>query len=308
MYKYNKILVGLDNTDIDVDLINAVSKICELSGSRSVHFVNVIRDFNLPEELLKEFPQLLDNAIEERKEALEKKVNESFRYGEVSVSVSVIVKQGQVTKYLLKYAAQERVDLIVLGRKNEKKNGGVLVSRIARRAGCSLLIVPKGSEFKLNKILVPTDFSDYSKKAMEKAITLSKKAKEGSTIVVQNVYQVPVGYHYTGKSYKEFADIMKDHAAKDYAQFISTMPVKGVNIEQMYSLDKDDDIIRNIYKTAKKIKASLIVIGAKGRTAATAPFIGSKAEKLIHVDSDLPTLVVRPKGKNAGFLEYIKEL
>lgn len=308
MYKYNKILVGLDNTDIDVDLINAVSKICELSGSRSVHFVNVIRDFNLPEELLKEFPQLLDNAIEERKEALEKKVNESFRYDEVSVSVSVIVKQGQVTKYLLKYAAQERVDLIVLGRKNEKKNGGVLVSRIARRAGCSLLIVPKGSEFKLNKILVPTDFSDYSKKAMEKAITLSKKAKEGSTIVVQNVYQVPVGYHYTGKSYKEFADIMKDHAAKDYAQFISTMPVKGVNIEQMYSLDKDDDIIRNIYKTAKKIKASLIVIGAKGRTAATAPFIGSKAEKLIHVDSDLPTLVVRPKGKNAGFLEYIKEL
>ena len=308
MYKYNKILVGLDNTDIDVDLINAVSKICELSGSRSVHFVNVIRDFNLPEELLKEFPQLLDNAIEERKEALEKKVNESFRYDEVSVSVSVIVKQGQVTKYLLKYAAQERVDLIVLGRKNEKKNGGVLVSRIARRAGCSLLIVPKGSEFKLNKILVPTDFSDYSKKAMEKAITLSKKAKEDSTIVVQNVYQVPVGYHYTGKSYKEFADIMKDHAAKDYAQFISTMPVKGVNIEQMYSLDKDDDIIRNIYKTAKKIKASLIIIGAKGRTAATAPFIGSKAEKLIHVDSDLPTLVVRPKGKNAGFLEYIKEL
>lgn len=308
MYKYNKILVGLDNTDTDYDLIKAASDVSALSGSNLVYFINVIRDFNMPEELLREFPQLLDKAIEERKEELEKKVNAHFKYEDVKVVVKVIVKQGQVTKFLLKYASAEKIDLVVLGRKNEKKNGGVLVNRVARRAGCSLLIIPKGSVFKLNQILVPTDFSDYAKKAMEKAITLSKKAEGESKIIVQNVYTVPVGYHYTGKSFKEFSDIMKAHAKNDYQKFMSTLRVKGVNIEQVYTLDKDEDITTDIYKTAKRIKASLIVIGAKGRTATTAIFIGSKAEKLIQVDSDIPMLVVRPKGKNAGFLEYIREI
>lgn len=308
MYKYNKILVGLDNTDTDNDLIKASSDVCELSGSTVVYFINVIRDFNMPEDLLKEFPQLLDKAIEERKAELEKKVEEHFKCDNTKTVISVIVKQGQVTKFLLKYASKEKIDLIVLGRKNQKRNGGVLVNRIARRAGCSLLIIPKGSVFKLNQILVPTDFSDYSKKAMEKAITLSKKSKEPSKIIVQNVYNVPTGYHYTGKSFKEFADIMKNHARNDYAKFIGSLRTKGVDIEQIYTLDKDEDIITDIYKTAKKVKASLVIIGAKGRTATAAIFIGSKAERLIQVDSDIPTLVVRPKGKNAGFLEYIKDL
>lgn len=308
MYKYNKLLVGLDNSNTDIDLIKAASDVCQLSGSSVVYFVNVIRDFNMPEEMLKEFPQLLDRAIEDRKEDLQKKVDQHFKHEDVKVVVQVIVKQGQVTKFLLKYASHEKIDLIVLGRKNEKRNGGVLVNRVARRAGCSLLIIPKGAVFKLNQILVPTDFSDYAKKAMEKAVTLSKKSIGDSKITVQNVYQVPVGYHYTGKTFKEFSDIMKSHAKNDYQKFIGELNVKGVNIEQIYTLDKDEDIITDIYKTAKKIKASLIVIGAKGRTATTAIFIGSKAERLIQVDSDIPTLVVRPKGKNAGFLEYIKEI
>lgn len=308
MYKYNKLLVGLDNSNTDIDLIKAASDVCQLSGSSVVYFVNVIRDFNMPEEMLKEFPQLLDRAIEDRKEDLQKKVDQHFKHEDVKVVVQVIVKQGQVTKFLLKYASHEKIDLIVLGRKNEKRNGGVLVNRVARRAGCSLLIIPKGAVFKLNQILVPTDFSDYAKKAMEKAVTLSKKSIADSKITVQNVYQVPVGYHYTGKTFKEFSDIMKSHAKNDYQKFIGELNVKGVNIEQIYTLDKDEDIITDIYKTAKKIKASLIVIGAKGRTATTAIFIGSKAERLIQVDSDIPTLVVRPKGKNAGFLEYIKEI
>lgn len=308
MYKYNKILVGLDHTEMDLDLIKAASDVCELSGSREVYFVNIIREMNLPEKLKKEFPHILDQAIQERKALLQKSIDETFLCEDVKVLVNVIVEQGQVTKTLLNYSSKEKIDLVILGRKNEKKGGGILVNRIARRVGCSLLIIPKESKLSVETILVPTDFSDYSKSAMEKAVTLMKKSRHPGKIIVQNVFQVPVGYHYTGKSFKEFTEIMKEHAKNDFERFIQHFKLSGVNVEQIYTLDKDDDIITDIYKSAKKYKAGLIVIGAKGRTATTALFIGSKAEKLIQLDTEIPMLVVRPKGKNAGLMDYIKEL
>ncbi len=308
MYKFSKILVGLDRTEIDHDLIKAASDICELSGAQEVFFINIIKDFHMPDSLLKEFPGLLDKAVKERQELLEADVKNNFKYSEVKITVNVIVEHGQVTKSLLKIAGAEKVDLIVLGRKNEKKGGGILLNRIARRAGCSLLIVPKGAEFKTDTILVPTDFSDYSKQAMDKAISFARKSKSHVKIVVQNVYIVPTGYHYTGKSFEEFGVIMKENAKKDYHVFINQFDIEGFDVVDVYSLDKDDDIITDIFRSAKTRKANLIIIGAKGRTATTALFIGSKAEKLIQLESHTPLLVIRPKGKRAGLLEYIQEL
>ena len=308
MYKFNKILVGLDQTEIDKDLIRAASDVCELSGSKEVFFINIIKDFNFPENLRKEFPGLLERAIDERKNALLKEVNEHFTYKDATVVVNVIVEQGQVTKTLLKIAAKEKADLFILGRKSEKPAGGVLLNRIARRAACSLLIIPKGKRLLTETILVPSDFSDYSKNALEKAFSLARKSKTPSEIIVQNVYQVPVGYHYTGKTFKEFAEIMKANAERDFHAFVANMHLEGLNVRPVYSLDKDEDVIARIFKMAKRISANLIVIGAKGRTATTALFIGSKAERLIQLDEEIPILVIRPKGKMAGIMDYLQEL
>ena len=101
---------------------------------------------------------------------------------------------------------------------------------------------------------------------------------------------------------------MKEHAMKDYKRFTGDVDFGSIDPEIIYTLDKEEDIIGCIYKQAKSTASDLIVIGAKGRSSATALFIGSKAEKLIQIDTDIPLLVVRPKGKRAGILEYIQEL
>ena len=307
MYKFSKILVGLDLSDHDKDLMEAASKISSLSGSKEVYFINVIRDFSIPDKLRKEFPDLIEKAIEERRKSIEEKVAEYFKYEEAEVVVKVLIEQGPVTKSFMKLIHQYRIDLIVLGKKNEKDAGGVLVSRIARRAGCSLLMLPK-APLSFKTIHVPTDFSNYSKSALEKAATLARRSKEPSKLIIQHVYQVPVGYHYTGKSFKEFALIMKENAKTEFKRFVSKVKTDGLNIEEMYTIDKNDDVISAIYSTAKKIKADLIIIGAKGKTATAAIFIGSKAEKLVSLNTDIPVLVVRPKGKVAGFIESLQEI
>lgn len=308
MYKYNKIVVGLDHTEMDNDLILAASDICTLSGSNTVYFVNVIRDVNLPEKVQKQFPDLLDRAIADRKKELEEKINSAFSCEDVELVIKVMVDQGQVTKSILNFTTKEKIDLVILGRKNERKGGGVLINRVARRVGCSLMIIPKGTRVDMRNILVATDFSEYSKSAIEKAVSLAKKSKVAEQIMVQNVYLVPVGYHYTGKSFDEFGEIMQHHAKKDFKKFVQDINFGSLKVKEIYSLDKDDDVISDIHRESKRRKASLIVIGAKGRTATTALFIGSKAEKLIQVNSAIPMLVVRPKNKKAGILDYIKEL
>jgi nucleotide-binding universal stress UspA family protein len=144
--------------------------------------------------------------------------------------------------------------------------------------------------------------------ALEKAVTFAGKIDPTPEVIAQNVFQIPTGYHYTGKTFEEFGEIMKKNAKKDYENFISELKLKKVKLKDIYTLDKDDDVITAIYKKAKDLKADIIIIGAKGRTATTAIFIGSKAEKMVQLDSDIPLLIIRPKGKRAGFREYLQEL
>ncbi len=307
MYKFNKIIVGLDLSDLDKDLMAAASKISALSGAKEVYFINVIKEFSIPDKLKKEFPDIVDRAIEDRRKSIEEEVKKNFKHEDAHVVIKVLIEQGPITKSFMRLIQQYKIDLIVLGKKNEKEAGGVLVSRIARRAGCSLLMIPKGP-LSFKTIHVPTDFSNYSVRALEKAVTFARRSKEPTKLIIQHVFQVPVGYHYTGKSFKEFAEIMKDNAKIEYRRFISKVKTDGLDIEEMYTIDKNDDVISVIYSTSKKIKADMIIIGAKGKTATAAIFIGSKAEKLVTLDSDIPVLVIRPKGKVTGFIEALQEI
>lgn len=306
MYKFSKILVGLDQSSMDYDLVKAACKVCRLSGTKEVYFMNLIRDFHVPDDVLKEFPDLLEKALEQRKIEIEDMIRDHFTCP--GVKVKFVVKQGQPTREIMSFADKEEIDLIVLGRKNEKKGGGVLINRLARRAGRSILILPKDTKLKIDRILIPIDYSSYSKLALEKAVELSRASSGNNTIITQNVYAVPSGYHYTGKSFEEFGHIMKKNAEKDFHKFIQEIDMEGVNSENDYTLDEDEDVIAQIYQHSKQKDADIIIIGAKGRSTTASLFIGSKAEKLIQMDADIPLIVVRPKGQIAGFRESIKEI
>jgi nucleotide-binding universal stress UspA family protein len=101
---------------------------------------------------------------------------------------------------------------------------------------------------------------------------------------------------------------MRTYAESSFKKFIRKINTKGVKITPIYTKDDDDDPVQEIVSTAREIEADSIIIGAKGKTAATALFIGSIAERLIQFNDSLPLLVTRPKGKNAGILDYILEI
>ncbi len=306
MYLIKKLIVCLDQTTLDQTLIQHAAFIAQVNQTKKIYFVNVIKNLSIPKEVLVEFPNLVENMITERQDAMESAVKEFFPAMK-GISLNYIVKEGSLSKKVLKLAEEKSADMILIGRKVTLPGTGVASLRLARRASCSLLIVPEGSPAKVNKLLVPSDFSEYSKDALEEAIMIAEKHGEVE-IICQNVFAVPSGYHFTGKSYEEFTQIMKIHAEINYKKFIRKIDTKGKKITPVYTQDDDDDPVQEIVSKALEVKADAIIIGAKGRTAATALFIGSMAERLIQFNDSLPLLVIRPKGKNAGILDYLLEI
>lgn len=311
MYPIKRILVALDLTAMDAEVIQFAAFIAQHIPAERLYFVNVIRNFHIPASVLKEFPGLVDTAIGERKEKMMQVVQENFKLNESQqkqLKIQYVVKDGAPAKKILQIAQDSDIDLIIAGRKVSLEGSGVLVQRLARRAACSLLIVPEASKLGLKKMLVPSDFSTNSHLALETAINIATKNESDVQVIVQNVYNVPPGYHYSGKSFEEFSEIMEKHARKDFKKFIKNIDLKGQKIKDVYSLDKNDNLMTDIYDKAIEIEADIIVMGAKGRTEATALFMGSIAERAIQMNSRFPLLIIRPKGQNAGFLDFIMDI
>jgi nucleotide-binding universal stress UspA family protein len=307
MYSFNNILVVLDYSKSDKQLTKMASFLAEISRSKNVHFINVVKDLNLPQSIKNEFPDMVENAIKDRKNEIEIVVNKYFDHTKSNFHIDIC--SGVPIKVILKYSKEKDIDLILAGRKEKELGGGALVNRLARRAECSLMIVPNKFKSQINKILVPIDYSNYSKNALRQAIDLAELNLPHLEVLVQNVYQVPNGYSYTGKSFDEFADIMKENSMKDYGAFMKDVDTKLIKVNPIFSLDKEDNIIAEVYKAAIDNNTNAIIIGAKGISAPTAIFIGSSAEKLIHIDNKIPLMIVRNKtGKQKGIMDVIREI
>lgn len=303
MEPFKKILVCLDQSDLDNDIINATNKICELSP-REVTFINVIPDFQVPDEMKKAFPKLVENALNERKEEIREILKEKFVWPNADVVIKVV--QGQPAKAIISYANKGNFDLIISGRKEE--SSGVLKSRLARRSDCSFMMISENSKFNLRRILVPIDFSENSKLALERAVVFAGLVPEEVEVFAQNIYTVPSGYHYTGKSYDEFAEVMRQNSEKEFKNFMKGVDHGDQEIKPIYSLNDNDEFVSDIRDQARTLNVDLIIIGAKGQTAASAIFIGSKAERIVQMKTDTNMLVERKKGEKSGFMDFIDEL
>ena len=312
MKSLKKILVGLDATEMDATLIQFAAFLAQAESAESIYFVNVIKKAQLPSKLRKEFPNLMEKALIERKRELEKKVIEHFDLT-LGVKVKIAVEQGPIpSKQILKLVDKHNIDAIVVGRKKNLRGSSVVTQRLARRASCSLLIVPEKEYTSIRKLMVATDFSKDSVSAMKVAIEAAARESAAGNpveVICHHSYQVPVGYHYTGKTFEQSAKIMEENARRRYQRFINKVDTSGINVTPSFALAKNDDVVASVYESAIAHKVDFVVIGGKGKTASTALFpIGTHTEKLIGMDSDIPLLIVRSKHENAGIIDMLQRI
>jgi nucleotide-binding universal stress UspA family protein len=194
-----------------------------------------------------------------------------------------------------------------MGRKELKGGSGITPQQVSAKVMSSVLIIPEGIEsYKLNKALVPVDFSEYSSLALEQTLYL-KSLKSDLEIKCHHIYNLPLGYEKTGKTANEFSEIMRENAEKKFKKM--QKKIEGAaSLECNFVLSDENSIGKQIKDAADKENANLIVMGAKGRTLATQIFLGSATEKLIKFQSNSALLVVKDKSSIFDFWKFFESI
>jgi nucleotide-binding universal stress UspA family protein len=141
-------------------------------------------------------------------------------------------------------------------------------------------------------ILAPTDFSEYSKKAVASALELAKKF--GAKLTILHVIELPPypveGYVPSSMS-QTFMDDLERQATTDLAQVTPEAEAAGVEVARVVGVGTP---YRKIIDTAEAEQVDLIVMATAGRTGFSHLIMGSIAERVVRTAS-CPVLTIRPQ-------------
>jgi len=303
--KYSRMLVGLDLTEMDQHVVRYACMIARTFKINAVYFLHVTSTLELPDEIAEKYGNLMAPVDETLEKEMQETVSGCFTKIE-GCEIEVEAHAGDITEEVIKWAKVKRVDMIVLGRKHELTGTGLHSKKVARAASCSVMFVPEKPPLKLDKVMVPIDYSKYAQVAFELSVDLQKET--GAKILSNHVYKVPTGYYKSGKSYEEFAEIMLENTKKESKKFFAKMNVEDVDFDFTYALDDDIHPADKIYISASEEGVDLIMLGSKGRSTAAAMLIGSVAEKLLQESADIPIFLVKRGHENVGLIEAIFRL
>jgi len=147
---------------------------------------------------------------------------------------------------------------------------------------------------KLEKILMPTDFSSSSENAMGYAASFAKEYNAG--LIVLHVIQEPHRLRRvtTTLPEEEIDKIIADEievVKKAMEQFVKDFG-EGVNVK---TLIKSGIPVVEIVESAKEENVDLIVMGTHGQTGTRHALIGSVAERVVR-NAHCPVFTVKPLG------------
>jgi nucleotide-binding universal stress UspA family protein len=282
--------------------IRYAAMISRMAESQKIYFAHIARSLDIPEELYEKFPDLVEPVDEIAKTKIEKLITQYFE-GYQGSTIGYEIKEGYPLNEILHLSKQKNIDLIIIGKKGGPMSG-TLAEKVARKAPCSTLIIPVGSVPKLTNILVSVDFSENSIDAMDVAIAFASAHGEASVHCL-HVYNVPIGYYKTGKTYEKFGEIMKGYAEKHYQEFINRIDCKGISVKPIFKLDKK--VPKAIEETLAHYQTDLLLMGARGRQAGAGVLLGSVTEKLIRTTA-IPLIAVKKKGAGMSILDALLKL
>ena len=302
METLKRILLCLDGTEMDKEVLRYTSFISKIIKPEKIYFLHVASSLDIPADIKEKYPDLLAPLDETIEKILDQSITENFDFKDCETEIEV--REGNATAEILKFSRQKEVDLMVFGKK-ENEGDGVLPGKLAKLAGCSLLFVSEGSALKLDKIFVPTDFSESSAQVMSMVQPLVQSCE--ASLMAQHTYTVPKGYYKTGKSFEEFAEIMKGHAQIDKKKFVEKNKLK--DFECIYSLDKKGTSTARItYDEIEKYNPDLIIMGSKGRTDAAGWIMGSVADKMTRIHHPFNLMVIKNRSENLSFIDALMKI
>jgi universal stress protein A len=141
-------------------------------------------------------------------------------------------------------------------------------------------------------ILVPVDYSEASRRALELALTLEATAKVTAVHAWDRPAYVGDGVitHADGTR-RSLSELIRENAEREMSEFLAQVKLPaGMRFE--HHLVSGDPVVA-ILAEANTGSYDVLVVGTNGRTGMTKLLLGSVTEKLIRL-SPIPVLTVPP--------------
>ncbi|MFK7920392.1 MAG: universal stress protein [Bacteroidia bacterium] len=292
-----RILVAMDLTEADYRLLDYVRLLGEEYPLEKVYFLHISPQLEIPLYAKNWFADETIIPIDERiKEEMDREIRLKIKPGLFDYELDVL--EGNVTEQLLHWSKVKQTELTIVGKKELHLGSGLAAKRFLHRSTASVLFVPEMAKSKVRKIMVPTDFSDFSDLAIKQAIELGVRMQPTPTIQLVNVYDIPNGVHYQiSRTREQFATMVRENV-KEYAdKYLAEVDAKGLNVEIKLVENTEYNTSRHIIDHARKEKTDLIIMGAKGHNVIERLLLGSVTEKMLTTNHLVPMLIVRPQPK-----------
>lgn len=292
------VLVALELGQTDDSILNYLKFLTETFTVRETAILHVIPKITLFDTAL-EFdtdPDILGDYKLNEEVIAEMRAEMLQRFsGESRMDIVFDVKEGEPLEGLLKEADILDPDLIMIGQNTDATSHGILAKNLVRKVKCNAWVVPKNAEPKIQKILVPLDFSPYSVQALKKAVAMAAAMEEKVEIIALNVYDMPNFSTYKiSRSPEKFKAMMHANREEGAGNFIQSI-VKDSDVDVKVKLieRKGPGTGHYIMDYAKHNDVDLIVMGAKGHSKVELLLLGSVTEKVLSLDEKIPVLVVK---------------
>lgn len=289
MSAFKNIMVGLDLTPMDEPLLRYVAFLVRTFDIAEICFVHNVKPYDLPDD----WEDILPDDFSSLEELIEQDIREKARGYLGDRAYDVVVTRSDYTAHAIASLANERwVDTLLLGKKVEYQGKGIQAHKMLQLAKCHLLFVTESSLPKLDRILVPIDFSRHSRLSIEYAARLSRRTQAPYRSL--HVFQLPQRYFPYIQKDQVAIDKMRDHAQRAYDKFRKTLPH---DIAQGLACDFEPahgrSITQAVIQHGRQLKADLVIIGVKGRNPIPTLIVGGVTTRMIASEMKMPLLILR---------------
>lgn len=289
---FKRILVATDFSDFSDRAVEWALLFAE-SYQASLTLVNSIvinGEFMALESTITKFASYIVTATEHSRQRFKPYLEKAARKG-IEVDYKILTEIQSAADSILKYIRDSNYDLVVLGthgRSGFKKwIFGSVSAKIVKLSPIPVLTVHL-SHLKpaINKILVPTDFSEHSTKAMDFAIPLARKFKSGIEflhVVDQEIH--PAHDTASMKLLLKADPDLKERSIQLLNEFVEYHGEKAI-----YAVTEGRGY-REIVHYAQNNPVDLIVMSTRRLTGLKHLFIGSTTERVAQL-APCPVLTV----------------
>jgi nucleotide-binding universal stress UspA family protein len=260
----------------------------------------------LPTTFPAEFSHLGLNFEAHRLTAESQRSLAAFRERELppDISIQAVVKEGGAPFQIAETAREVEADLIVLsthgytGLKHALL--GSTAERVVRHAPCPVLVFratpvpvqfPDDPQVRFKRILVPTDFSEASEKAMRYAAALG--APHDAAYHLLHVIEPPP-YPEFGYAHVPTREAALRAEAMERLNTASHRALGPELVARTQTCIRTGRASFEIATEARETHSDLIIIGTHGHSALKTMLLGSTAEEVVRY-APVPVLVVRER-------------